>query len=315
MLRALVLLAVVAPAWAQREMPPFRPPEGVAWVKDVEYGTGGGRALTLDILRPAERPKGKMPALVYIHGGGFSKGDKSQGLRMNAGAAARGYFTATIEYRLCGEAIFPAAIEDCKCAVRWLRAHAEEYGVDPERIGVWGHSAGGSLAALVGTSGGVEALEGKDGWEGESSRVACVVDGYGPTDFLTITEMRGGGRDSEMGYIGGPFHEHEERSRQASATTHVTKDDPPFLILHGTGDPVVPFEQSKTFAEALSKAGVDVTFVPVTDGGHGWGPNREVDARVDDFFDKHLMGKEVEVSSDPIQGSPPKGQPRRGGGK
>lgn len=311
---ALAHLALASAALAQRGER-FRPPEGVVWDKDVEYARVGERALALDILRPAEPPEGKMPALVYIHGGGFRAGEKEGGLSHNAPFAARGYFTVTVEYRLSGEAIFPAAIEDCKAAVRWIRANAEKYGVDPDRIGAWGHSAGGHLSALLGTSGGIAELEGTGGNAEQSSRVQCVVDCFGPTDFLALVKQRPENRPGghpEADFLGGKIEENEERARLASPATHASADDPPFLILHGTEDPVVPFEQSEILAGALKDAGADVTFVSVEGGGHGWAPNAEADARVQAFFDRHLKGAEVEISSDPIKGEP-KG--RRPGGR
>ncbi|MEK7866101.1 MAG: alpha/beta hydrolase [Planctomycetota bacterium] len=306
-----LVLFVASCALAQRGEREFTAPEGVEWERDVEFARVGKRPLLLDILRPEEPPEGKLPAIIYIHGGGFSKGNKEMGLRDNARLALRGYFTVTIEYRLCGEAIFPAAIEDCKAAVRWIRASADEYGVDPDRIGVWGTSAGGSLSALVGTSGDVKELEGDGGNLDQSSRVTCAIDCFGPSDFLSIEEHRGEGGRHEYGYIGGPFAEHEELARLASARWQVTKDDPPFLIMHGTEDPVVPFAQSEELHEALEEAGVDVTFVPVEGAGHGWGPSDEADARMYAFFDKHLKGKDVEVSSEPIQGKPRGRRPGR----
>lgn len=306
-----LVLVAASCAFAQRGEREFTAPEGVEWERDVEFARVGKRPLLLDILRPEEPPKGKLPVIVFIHGGGFSKGNKEMGLRDNARLAERGYFTVTIEYRLSGEAIFPAAIEDCKASIRWIRAHAEEYGVDPERIGVWGTSAGGNLSALVGTSGDVEELEGDGGNADQSSRVTCAVDCFGPSDFLSIMEHRGGEGRGEYGYIGGPFDEHEDLARLASPRWHVTEDDPPFLIMHGTEDPVVPFAQSEELNEALSEAGVDVTFVPVEGAQHGWGPNADAEARMDAFFDKHLKGEDVEVSSDPIQGKPRGRRPGR----
>src|SRR5262245_53951430 len=130
----------------------FRLPEGVELLRDVEYGKGGKRALRLHILRPKKAPKDTMPVLVWIHGGGWMAGSRDTGIGILALFVGRGYICASIEYRFSSEAVFPAQIHDCKCAIRFLRAKAKEYNLDPDRIGVWGSSAGGHLAALLGTS-------------------------------------------------------------------------------------------------------------------------------------------------------------------
>jgi acetyl esterase/lipase len=174
----------------------FLLPESVEYIPNVEYATGAGMPLKLDILRPDPMPKNKVPVMIYIHGGGWLGGSyqllpnllyilwqSDYKVPVNVLLAANGFFTVTIQYRKSFEAIFPAQIEDCKAAVRWVRAHAEEYNLDTEHIGVWGHSAGGHLAALLGTSADVEELEGNGGWGEYSSRVHAVVDCFGPTDF------------------------------------------------------------------------------------------------------------------------------------
>ena len=154
--------------------------------RDVEFGKGGDKHLRLNLLRPKKTPKEPMPVIVYIYGGAFRSGTREQGLQWLKPFAERGYLCASIEYRHSQEALFPAQIEDCKCAIRFLRAKAKEYHLIPERIGVWGHSAGGYLAALLGTSGGIRELEGQGGWPEYPSHVNAVVDCYGPTDFLQM---------------------------------------------------------------------------------------------------------------------------------
>ncbi|HEX5503118.1 MAG TPA: alpha/beta hydrolase, partial [Thermomicrobiales bacterium] len=161
-------------------------PPGVALERDVLFGTGGARPLRMHLLRPAARHPRPAPALVYIYGGAWLRGSRDTGLEVLASFAARGYLCASIEYRHSGEARFPAQIEDCKCAVRYLCAHADALAIDPDRIGVWGPSAGGHLAACLGTTARVPELEGDGGWSGFSSAVRAVCDWYGPSDFLQM---------------------------------------------------------------------------------------------------------------------------------
>ena len=159
-------------------------PESVEAIADIEYGRVGERSLTLDLYRPKQIDK-PVPALVFIHGGGWEKGKKNDYRFYCIRYAQRGYVVATISYRLTGEAPFPAAVNDAKCAIRWLRANAEQYGADPEKIGVLGGSAGGHLSMMVGYSSDVLELEGDGGHEDVSSRVQAVVKLYGPT-ALTV---------------------------------------------------------------------------------------------------------------------------------
>jgi acetyl esterase/lipase len=208
---------------------------------------------------------------------------------------------ATINYRLSGEATWPAQIHDCKAAIRWLRANAEKYNLDPERIGVWGSSAGGHLVNMLGTSGDVKKLEGDCGSPDQSSRVTCVIPFCGPANFLAPKKFESGRRPSAVdSLLGGRIEEKRDQAKEASPITYVSKDDPPFLIVHGTNDSTVPFEQAEMFHEALKQADVDVTFVKIVGGGHGIGGD-EVARRVRAFFEKHLRGQDVEVSGEPIE--------------
>jgi acetyl esterase/lipase len=276
--------------------------EKVAIERDVEYGKAGQRPLVLDVVRP-KAPAGKaLPAVVFIHGGGWRGGDKAGGVPRVVPFAASGNFVGfSVGYRLSGEATWPAQIHDCKAAIRWIRANAEKLGVAPDRIGVWGSSAGGHLVSLLGTSGGVEALEGDCGSPGQSSRVSCVVDFCGPSDFLAIAKLTEGEAPSAVSMLlGGPFSEKQEEAKAASPVTYVSADDPPFLIVHGTDDRTVPLAQAETLYEALKKAGAKPVFVKIEGGGHGIG-GPEVGRRVADFFEKHLRGQDVEISADPIR--------------
>jgi acetyl esterase/lipase len=262
-------------------------------ISTVEYGTGGGRPLTMHLLRPREQPAGKAPGLVWVHGGAFRHGSKDTGIARLFSFARRGYVCASIEYRLSGEAIWPAQIEDCKAAVRYLRAHADELGLDPERIGAWGASAGGHLVAMLGAATDRPELEGSGGWAEHSSRVQAVCDFYGPADLLAMTDQPSAldhnEADSPEGMLlGGAVREHPDRARSASPVSYATGDEPPFIIFHGAEDMTVPHPQSQAMYQAMGSG--DATFHTVIGAGHG-GPAFEHPAvvkHVEAFFDKHL---------------------------
>lgn len=268
-------------------------------VRNVEYGKAGDLLLKLDIVRPKMPSTNPMPVVVFAHGGGWEKGTKESALLKLVPLARKGYFCATINFRLTDTAPFPAQIEDCKCAIRYLRAHAGEYNLDPDRIGVWGCSSGGHLAALLGTSGGAKSLEGKGGWAKYSSRVQAVADYFGPTDFPAWAgEARKPGGSIEQAaaqralgavtkLLGGQFSEKMEVAKQASPTTYIDKDDPPVFISHGENDLIVPLSQSQIFYDELRAKGVEVTFHIVKGQGHGF-RDPETDKMVADFFDNHL---------------------------
>jgi acetyl esterase/lipase len=214
---------------------------------------------------------------------------------------ADGYAVASIEYRLSSQAIFPAQIHDCKAAVRFLRANAARYHLDPNCFGAWGSSAGGHLAALLGTSGGVKELEGSAGNLEQSSRVQCVCDWFGPADLTTIVAQSGPEikvpHDTadcpEAHLVGGPLGENLAKARLASPTTYVNKEAPPFLIMHGDRDDAIPLAQSQQLDAALRKAGVETTLIVIHGAGHGFGgpaawARPDLSQPVKEFFDKHL---------------------------
>lgn len=266
-----------------------RVPEAVKVARNLVYARAGAKDLLLDLYLPESAP-GRLPVILWVHGGAWRGGNKENCPAIRQ--AGRGYAVASINYRLSQEAVFPAQIEDCKAAVRWLRANAAEYSLDSNRIGAWGASAGGHLVALLGTSGGVRELEGALGNPNYSSRVQAVVDFFGPTDFLEIgkfpSKIAHFAADSpESQLLGGPVLENQEKARRANPITYISKDDPPFLIMHGDRDQSVPLNQSELLRDALKKAGVQVTFQIVPGAGHGFsGP--QIDAAVDAFFDQHL---------------------------
>ena len=268
-------------------------PGKIQLLRDVVYAQAPGRAGKLMDLKMdtacLNSSEGKpRPAVVYIHGGGWKYGSKEMGLRASLALAHGGYFAVTINYRLTGDATYPAAVHDCKAAIRYLRAHAGELGIDPDRIGVWGHSAGGPLAALLGTSGNSKALDGDVGPidPSVSSVVQCVVDISGPTD-LSVDFSDG----LISQWLGGPVNEHQDLAKQASPMTYIDAQDPPLLIIHGTDDPLVDMQRhSEAFHRVLKQAGVEVELLPVPNAGHViTTPSAYVKAA--EFFDAHLGGK------------------------
>lgn len=292
----LVLALIVAdPAFAQRDRG-ARLPDGVEVERDIEYGRGGGKPLLLDLYRPEDPPEGNLPCVIFIHGGGWRGGDK--GKAPVTRLVPRGYVGISINYRLSGEATFPAAVEDCKCAVRWIRANAEEYGIDPDRLGVWGSSAGGHLALMVGLADEKAGLEGKGGNEDVSSRVQAVCSWFGPAD-LTVghDKFQGGAGQAPLQFLGGTYGEKKEAYESASPVTHASKGDPPVLMIHGDKDNTVPLDQSERMLAALEEAGVKSELVVVKGAGHGFKPagrgeieptKEEIDAATYEFFDEHL---------------------------
>ena len=275
-------------------------PADIELIKDVAYSPDGNKAHKLDILRLKKLPEKPMPVLVFVHGGGFVGGDKSAENIHLMRFAKRGYFCASINYRSAYEKHFPGQLEDCKCAIRFLRAHAKDYNLDADHIGVWGSSAGGNLVAMLGVTGGMKEFEGTGGWEKYSSRVQAVVDYYGMTDFMAIDELVKQGRatqrfmdrtgnDSVSHLLGvQKWWENPELCRKASPTTYASKDDAPFYIFHGDQDPLTNHEQGELLNERLRAAGVQSDFYLVKGGKHGWPARSDVDTKIDAFLDKYL---------------------------
>ncbi len=278
-------------------------PESIRAVTDLPYADTDNPRQRLDLYLP-KVPSGDkpLPVVAVIHGT-YQFADKQSGLGIAIGLVQGGNLAVvSIGYRLSDEVKWPAQIHDCKAAIRWVRANAETYNLDPDHIGVIGPSAGGHLASLLGTTGDVAELEGTVGQHRDvSSHVTCVVDLFGPADLLTLGGNHDFANSAESRLIGGPLQEMRDVARQASVTTYVTRDAPPFLIIHGTKDPLVPFQQSELLAKALRDAGASAVLIPVDGGGHGNFRNPEVARRYRSFFNKHLRLKEVAVSTQPIE--------------
>jgi acetyl esterase/lipase len=249
-------------------------PAGTRVLRDLVYWPGGHERQTLDLYLPAG-VKGS-PLVVWVHGGAWRSGSKDKPRALTP-LLGEGFAVASINYRLSQHAPFPAQIEDCKAAIRWLRANAGQYGYDPNRIGVWGASAGGHLVALLGTTGHVREFD-VGPIPDTSSRVQAVCDWFGPTDLLKMDEQAGGkgsfkhdAPDSpESVLIGGPIQQLPDKVRRASPMTYVRPDAPPFLIMHGDQDFTVAIGQSELLRDALRAAGVAVEYKTVPGGGHGF---------------------------------------------
>jgi acetyl esterase/lipase len=277
-------------------------PEGVEVIRDVGFTETPDGVLKLDIYRPIERGEKPLPVVVYLFGGGWEMGNKNQvGLMGIEHFATAGYAVISIDYRVSSTAIFPAQIYDSKAVIRWISLFANEYQLDPRRIGVIGPSAGGHLAALLGTSGGVAVLEGTlppQATDADSSRVQAVVDFFGPTDMLQASSQQGAGGidwdgdDSPASKLfGGPLQQRRALAALANPITYISSDDPPFLIIHGDEDFIVPLQQSQLLLDALQAAGVESELVIVEGGSHGFGGDFYSDKLVKlalAFFDRHI---------------------------
>jgi len=276
---------------------------------DIAYVPKGDPAQVLDLYIPTKPSKGPLPLIVWIHGGGWIGGSKANPSALNM--LSSGYAVASVEYRFSTVAKFPAQIQDCQAAIRWLRANSRKYNIDPDHIGVMGQSAGGHLSALLGTAGGANAFPPIGGNEKVSDRVQAVVDMCGPADFRTVMQQaaadptKSGIRfntasDYYSNLIGAKLGE-DDKSDAVSPVHYVDKKDAPFLILHGTLDPIVPFAQSAELADALKKAGVNVVFQKLPGTNHA-GPGfgfPAVRALISKFFDKNLKGANVKVDELP----------------
>jgi acetyl esterase/lipase len=277
-------------------------PANVRGEFDIPYAGTDNPRQRLDLYLPEKAAVGQgLPLIVYVHGGGWLGGDKRAGATLLPLVKSGEYAVASIGYRLSSEAIWPAQIHDCKAAIRWLRANATTYGIDPDRIGVAGASAGGHLVALLGTTGGVADLEGTLGPHRDTdSRVVCVVNQFGPSDFSDVAGANEAAQGMVAKLLGGRPEEVPEVARAASPLAHVTKDDAPVLCIHGTADALVPYSQSTRLDAACERAGVECLVLTIPGGGHGGFRNPEVHVRTKQFLDKYLRGQAATISEEPI---------------
>jgi acetyl esterase/lipase len=317
--RHLIALAAAPPlasAWQQAGNQGT--PAGVRKIANQPYAGGTNRRQMLDLYIP-EHADSPLPVVVWIHGGAWRSGSKEQ-KSPALPLTEFGFAVAQINYRLSSTAQFPAQLEDCKSAVRWLRRHAKEYNLDPYHIAVWGSSAGGHLAAMVGVTSPADDSDAAPHDNGEvSARVQAVVDWYGPTDFTQMdaqappdAPFKHDAPDSpEADLIGGPVQKNRDKARRANPITYITRDDPPFLIIHGDKDATVPVGQSRLLHAALERAGVSVFYHEIPGAGHGPGIHTpENFRRVREFLTRFLKPATIKPAPPKQQGgSAPAAEP------
>lgn len=288
----------------------------VNFIPDLVFSVQNDKPLLLDMYLPKNATE-VLPLIIWIHGGGWRFGDRRLAPELSRYFAARGFAMASIEYRLSGEAVFPAQVHDVKAAIRWLRAHAEQYGFDAERIGLWGSSAGAHLATLVALTGD-KALEADNiEYPEQSVDVQAVVNGYGPTDFSQMDAQhkaippeaedpesvrvppgkKTADADSfESLLIGYPINERPNLVQAANPVNYARPEAPPFLILHGLSDAAVPSHQSELLYEALASHHNDVTLYLVKGLGHGFLNRNDFD-RIPRLAElrRNYQGKQEEI--------------------
>jgi acetyl esterase/lipase len=271
---------------------------------ELVYATRGDEPLVMDLVLPPTT--GPAPVVVWLHGGGWFTGDRHLAPDLTRWFAARGFAMASIEYRLSGRALFPAQLHDVRAAVRHLRRHAAALGVDADRIGLWGSSAGGHLAALAGVTGHLPVLPGEQvGPEDPHAGVQAVAEGYGPVDLAAVVAAAvdapahlSGANAPEARLLGGLPAQRPDLARAASPLTHVGPAAPPFQIAHGTADVLVRHDQSVLLHEALAAAGVETTLYLLEGYRHGFlNPAGVVEVPGPGVMDDGRLEREVEVEA------------------
>ena len=250
----------------------LQPDDSLRIERDIAYRNGESKSWRLDMAMPASKSTKSRPALVIVHGGGWSGGSKSVDVyqKMMLDYARKGYVTVNVEYRLTGQAPFPACIEDVRCAVRWLRAHAKTYGVDPDRIGAYGHSAGAHLVLMLAMLTPADNLEGDGGWNDYSGRVNVVAAGSPPTELGRATPMA----QKEWWPIG-----------------YIAGNHPPMFLIQGTADNIVRPQLTTDFVQKMKAAGAAIEYLTLEGAGHGAAYNERLevtDPALEAFFAKHL---------------------------
>jgi acetyl esterase/lipase len=254
-MRPAILLTGALALSAQKQEPPLQIPDSVAVERDLVYARHGSREMHLDLYLPKANT-GPRPAVVYIHGGGWKNGNKAAFSRQAAHMAAKGMVGACIEYRLSGEAKWPAAIDDSEAAVRWLRDNAAKYNIDTARLGAAGGSAGGHLVALLGTRG---------------AHVKAVAAFNPAVDLVSFGKQApGNAQNSVAEFLGASYKDKPELWAEATPITHVKKNSAAFLFLHGNQDTTVPIKQSEDMLAKLRKAGVPAELFTAEGAAHGF---------------------------------------------
>lgn len=301
-MRSSLLLSVLLTTTGLAQQPPAAKPAATKLPAELTasleahpglvYARYGARELQLDLYRPKARTQ-PLPAIVCIHGGGWSKGDRSSMGNLAQALASKGYVAVTVSYRLSGEAKFPAAEQDCKAAVRWLRANADAYGIKKDAIGVTGMSAGGHLAALLSTSGGVKELEGSGGHAEQSSTVQAglAMGAQSDLESARIGELSSKADDPYYRvFLGTPQAESPHVYAMASPRHHLDKSDPPLVFMAGELDD--PSTHADDMRADLTKLGIATDLVLIPQAPHSFlGQQQSFDvclAACEAFFGKHL---------------------------
>jgi len=277
------------------------------YISDVCFAEVNGEKLMLDILSPTPNQNDKIPAVIYIHGGGWSSGTykmfwdtaditnpNAYRMSLNYKLVINNFVAVSIEYRFSDKAIFPAQIEDCKAAIKWLKAHADDYNIDTNHIGVWGHSAGAHLAALLGTAVGVKELECESNSNKNISEVQATVDLCAPTDCSRINRWFDDENSPAALLIGGKINDNLDKVQSANPISYVNSKSTPFMIIHGEKDDIIPIEQSEILYDSLKANDVEVEFIRVKNANHSFDgvdiqPDWDyIEMKIIDFFNKHL---------------------------
>lgn len=264
-------------------------PDNLIWEEGIVYSTPGGESLALNMAR-SKTERGLRPAILCIHGGGFRAGKRESYDSQCKGLAEKGFVAVTITYRLAPKNQFPAAVHDCKAAVRWLRANASKYNIDPAKIGVTGGSAGGHLAQFLGVTANVPEFEGTGGNPDQPSHVNCVVNVYGPSDFTKSYGKSVDAHEVLPLWFGGNLDTHRQRHIVGSPLYWVTPDAAPTLCIHGTEDKYVAHEQAVWIVDKLKATGVEAELLTMEGAGHGFkGADAEkANKAMLDYFQKRL---------------------------
>lgn len=283
----LVLAFDVSPALTAEPIP-----DGVIFEKGIEYSNPDDQHLQLNMARP-QNGQGPFPSIVCIHGGGFRAGTREGFNGLCLQLAKRGYVAVTVTYRLAPKYQFPAAVHDVKAAVRWMRANAKKYNINPEKIGTTGGSAGGHLAQFLGVTGGIAEFEGTGGNADYDSRVACVVNFFGPSDFTKSYDASVDAAEVLPLFLGGNLQQERHRHIVSSPLYWVTPNAAPTLCIHGTEDRYVAHEQATWLVDRLKAADVDARLMTIEGADHGFrGASAEMKMKIEEariaFFDEHL---------------------------
>lgn len=313
-MKSLLLYALTASVAAAELTDPQKKVVAIAETNQVElrldlpYAENNNPKQCVDLYLPRKRNSEKpLPVIALIHGGGWVNGDRIGYAAQAIQLTRTGDFACVaVGYRLTKEASWPAQVHDCKAAIRWIRAHAKEHNLDPDRIAAWGSSAGGHLSSLLGTSGDVREIEGDLGaYDQHSSRIQAVVNLCGPEDFRQALMFTTDGKpifkdDAVTGLLGGSAEDKPQNAAAASPATYASSDDAPFITFHGTQDQRVAFLHAETIHAALKKAGVESHLIPITGGGHGSVKHPDVKARGEIFLRRIFLGSKEPIPAEAI---------------